>query len=95
MLLIPVSARNLAKGVLISRSFLFIVTPGLNLPLMSDLGKWLEGAFGPFLFQIGHLAHFVGGFLGWALILKFFPRLLTREDLDKMRLEKELRVGEQ
>lgn len=95
MLLIPVSARNLAKGVLISSSFLFIATPGLNLPLMADLGRWLEGAFGPTLFQIAHLAHFIGGLLGWALILKFFPRLLTREDLEEMRLENELPVGEQ
>ncbi|MFT7303357.1 MAG: membrane associated rhomboid family serine protease [Akkermansiaceae bacterium] len=94
MLLIPASARNLAKGILISSSFLFIVTPGLNLPLMADLGRWLEGAFGPKLFQMAHLAHFVGGLLGWALILKFFPRLLTREDLEKMRLERELPRGE-
>ncbi len=89
MLLLPVSARNLAKGVLISSFLLFIMTPGLNLPLMADFGRWLEGAFGKSVFQIAHLAHFAGGFLGWALILRFFPRLLTRDDLERMRIEGE------
>ncbi len=87
MLLIPVSARNLAKGILISSSFLFIITPGLSLPLLSELGLWLEEGFGPSLFKISHLAHFVGGFLGWALIPRFFPRLLTLDDLTRMRNE--------
>lgn len=87
MLLIPVSARNLAKGVLISSSLLFIMTPGLNLPLMADFGRWLEGAFGGSIFRIAHLAHFVGGLLGWVLILRFFPRLLNSADLAKMRIE--------
>ena len=85
MFLIPISARNLGKGVLISSSFLFILTPGLSLPLLSDLGFWLEGAFGPSFFKISHLAHFVGGFLGWVLIPRFFPRLLTLDDLARMR----------
>lgn len=89
MLLIPVSARNLAKGILISSSLLFMVTPGLNIPLMSDFGRWLESAFGGGIFQIAHLAHFVGGLLGWVLILRFFPRLLNSADLAKMRIERE------
>ncbi len=86
MFLIPASARNLGKGVLISSAFLFFVTPGLNLPLVSDLGRWLEAAFGPSIFQIAHLAHFVGGLLGCILIPRFFPRLLTLDDLTRMRI---------
>ena len=93
MLFLPVSARNLGKGVLISSAFLFLVTPGLNLPLMSNLGLWLEGAFGPILFQMAHLAHFIGGLLGWVMIPRFFPRLLTSEDLIRMRNEQELAAG--
>jgi membrane associated rhomboid family serine protease len=93
MLLLPVSARNLGKGVLISSALLFLVTPGLNLPLMSNLGLWLEGAFGSILFQMAHLAHFIGGLLGWVMIPRFFPRLLTSEDLIRMRTEQELAAG--
>ncbi len=85
MLLIPASARNLGKGVLISSAFLFLLTPGLSLPLVSELGTWLEQAFGPFLFEISHLAHFTGGLLGWVLIPRFFPPLLTLDDLTRMR----------
>ena len=87
MLLIPVSARNLSKGVLISSAFLFLFTPGLNLPLMSEAGSRLVLWFGTKIFQISHLAHFVGGFLGVLLIPRFFPRLLTRDDLSRMRQE--------
>jgi membrane associated rhomboid family serine protease len=89
MLLIPVSARNLAKGVLISSSLLFIMTPGLNLPFMADFGLWMEGACGESLFHIAHLVHFVGGLLGWVMILRFFPRLLDSNDLARMRGESE------
>lgn len=89
MLLIPASARNLGKGVLISSSFLFLLSLGLNIPPLEQLRVWLEGAFGEKLFKIAHLAHFVGGLLGWLLIPRFFPRLLTRDDLARMRTESE------
>jgi len=90
MMFLPVSARNLGKGVLISSSLLFLMTPGLNLPLLSNLGLWLESAMGPVLFQVAHLAHFAGGLLGWLMIPRFFPRLLTSEDLVRMRAEQEV-----
>jgi len=95
MLFIPASARNLAKGLLISSSFLFLISPGLHLPLFSQIGTWLEGRVGPELFHISHLAHFTGGLMGWVLISRFFPRLLTREDLTRMRREGEPKVSEQ
>lgn len=94
MLFIPASARNLSKGMLLSSGLLFLATPGLHLPLFSNLGQWLTEAFGPFLFKISHLAHFVGGLLGWVLIHRFFPPLLTRDDLAQMRAASEDGVGD-
>ena len=89
MLLLPVSARNLAKGVLISSALLTVMTPAMGLPFLSDAGIWLEGLLGGEIFQFSHLAHFTGGLLGWAFIDRFFPKLLTREDLARMRMELE------
>ena len=89
MLILPVSARNLAKGVLISSALLTVMTPALGLPLLSDAGSWLEGLLGEQIFQVSHLAHFTGGLLGWVFIGHFFPKLLTREDLVRMRVELE------
>lgn len=90
MLLLPVSARNMAKGFLISSALFTVVNPALGLPLVSDLGIWLGGLLGEEVFQIGHLAHFVGGLLGWTCIGRFFPKLLTRQDLARMRLDEEV-----
>lgn len=90
MLFLPISAKNLAKGFLISSAFLFLVTPALEVPLMADLGRWLAGLLGQEIFQWAHLAHFVGALLGWVLIDRFFPKLLTREDLERMRAQDEI-----
>ena len=89
MLLLNISARNLSKGVLISSALLFAMSPWLNLPLLADLGHWLGAAIGDFVFRAAHLVHFAGGLLGWTLIARFFPKLLTSNDLSRMRLERE------
>ena len=89
MILLKISARNLSKGVLVSSVLLFVMTPWLEIPLLGDLGRWLESAIGPFIFQTAHLVHFVGGLLGWVLIGRFFPRLLSTDDLIRMRVESE------
>lgn len=89
MIILKISARNLSKGVLVSSVLLFVMTPLLEIPLLGDLGRWLESAVGPFIFQTAHLVHFVGGLLGWVLIGRFFPRLLSTDDLIRMRVESE------
>lgn len=89
MVLLNISASNLSKGVLISSALLFIMSPWLNLPLMGDLGQWLGSAIGDFIFLSAHLVHFSGGLLGWTMIGRFFPKLLTAGDLSRMRLERE------
>ena len=90
MMFLPVSARNLAKGVLISSALLTVVNPGLGLPWLSDFGSSLAGLLGEGVFRVAHLAHFAGGLLGWVFVDRFFPKLLTRGDLARMRSDNEL-----
>ena len=85
MIILNISARNLSKGVLVSSALLFLITPWLEIPVLADLGRWLESAVGNFIFQTAHLVHFVGGVLGWILIGRFLPRLLSSDDLARMR----------
>lgn len=92
MMFLPVSAGNLSKGVLIASLFLFVISPVAELPMLSNLGRFLETAFGPGLFQAAHLVHFTGGAMGWFLATKFLPRLLSRDDLMRMRMEGEARA---
>jgi len=89
MILLNISARNLTKGVLVSSALLFVMTPWLGIPLLSDLGYWLESAVGEMIFRTAHLVHFVGGRLGWLLIGRFFPKLLNANDLARMRMASE------
>lgn len=93
LMLLNVSAGNLCKGVLIASAFLFVVSPDLDLPVVSNLGRLLERLFGPALFRAAHLVHFTGGAMGWFLIGRFLPRLLSRHDLVRMRLEGEARAA--
>ena len=90
MLLVPVSANNLAKGILVASALLFVATPSLEIPFLSDLGVGLVDLLGPGLFQIAHLLHFAGGLIGWVSIPRFFPKLLTLKDLVRMRNQSEI-----
>lgn len=92
MMFFHVSAKNLCKGILIASTFLFVISPNLELPAVSNLGLVLERVFGPAIFQAAHLVHLTGGLLGWFLIGRFLPRLLSRDDLVRMRLEGEARA---
>jgi len=85
MLFLPISARNLAKGFLISSALLFLMTPSLGLPLMASLGKWLSSTFKVEMFQWAHLVHFVGGAVGWVCVERFLPKLISSRDLEQMR----------
>lgn len=89
--LLKVSARNLGKGLLIASALLFLITPGLNVPLFSIVGEWSEGLFGAELFKIAHLLHFFGGLTGMILVERMLPALVT---LDELKAERVAREGE-
>ncbi|YCM44733.1 rhomboid family intramembrane serine protease [Verrucomicrobiaceae bacterium 227] len=90
MLFVPVSARNIAKGFLISSALFSVIQPALGIPLLSEVGLWVSHYFGGEVFRWGHVAHFVGGLVGWTCIGLFFPRLLTSRDLARMRVDNEV-----
>ena len=89
MAIIKVSARNVGKGFLIASALLFIMTPGLKVPLFSQLGEWSKVLFGPALFKMAHLYHFFGGLTGMILVERMLPALVTLEELKAAREARE------
>ena len=89
MLLLPVSGRNMGKGVLTASLLLFLITPGLGLPGFAAVGRTAVSFLGESLFQIAHLYHFVGGVMGMLLVERLLPRLVSLEDLKRERVRNE------
>jgi len=89
MLLFRVSARNMGKGVLVASLLLFLLTPGLGLPVFSTLGNQVDQLFPGGLFLYGHLYHFVGGVVGLWLIGRLLPPIVSLEELKKERALRE------
>lgn len=89
MAVIGVSARNVGKGFLVASALLFLMTPGLKVPLFSLVGIWSLSFVGPALFQMGHLLHFFGGLTGMLLVGRMLPALVTLEELQAARRSKE------
>ncbi len=85
MLLLPVSGKNMGKGVLVASLLLFLMTPGLRLPVFSNLGNGMIRLYGQAIFQIGHFYHFVGGLLGMLIVGRLLPKLLS---LDQLKAER-------
>lgn len=89
MVIVRVSAKNVGKGFLMASALLFLMTPGLNLPLFSKVGEWSKELFGPSLFKIGHLFHFFGGLTGMILVERMLPALVTLQELKNARKARE------
>ena len=89
MLLLPISGRNMGKGLLVASLLLFLMTPGLGIPLFSDFGQWLAEGFGKELFEFGHLYHFAGGLMGMTTAGFLLPRLVSLEELKSQRSQRE------
>ena len=72
---IMVSGKNLGRGLMCSTVILYLFTPGLHLPGLSEAGMWLVvHADMELLFLISHVCHFGGGLAG----VIFVRRLLRR-----------------
>ncbi len=90
---LPVSARNLGRGVLMAAAILVMIDPAHALPGFSLAGIWLSGHGMDSWFQIGHACHLGGGLAGW-----LYARWLLRPrwNLEKLRRERsrqEARAG--
>jgi len=82
---LPVSARNLGLGVLVSAAILVVIAPAHGVPGFSAAGRWLEAHGMGSWFQIGHACHLGGGLVGW-LSARWLLR--PRWNLEKLQRER-------
>ncbi len=86
---LPLRARNLRDGVILASVLLLILTPSLNLPLLSSMGRTLgELGFGD-LFQIGHACHLGGALAGLLCMRRYLQRPITLAQLQRQRAIRE------
>lgn len=74
-----VSRKNLGFGILLAMLLLLLMTPALNVPVFSHMGKIISENGGSGLFVISHACHFGGAMAGWLLtsrLLVLRPSLL-------------------
>lgn len=87
---LPVSGKNLGRGMLLASALLFLLTPGLGIPVLSAAGSWLA-RYGGFdaLFRVSHLAHLGGGLVGFFYARRLMRVPVSLEDLRRARERKE------
>ncbi|NRB26812.1 MAG: rhomboid family intramembrane serine protease [Roseibacillus sp.] len=85
-----VSGRNLGRGLMFSTLILFLLTPGLKIPVLEAAGQWLasNGEMGP-LFQVSHICHFGGGLVGMLYAHRLLRKSVSLEDLRRDRKRRE------
>lgn len=82
---LPVSARNLRLGLLLSFAALALLDPALGVPGISRTGEWMSQQGFSSWWSIGHACHLGGGLAGW-----LYGRWLLRPrvTLDRLRRER-------
>ena len=85
-----VSGRNLGRGLMFSTLVLFLLTPGLKIPVLAAAGHWLasNGEMGS-LFQVSHICHFGGGLVGMLYVHRLLRKPVSLEDLRRDRKRRE------
>lgn len=86
---LPVSARNLGWGILLSSLLLMLANPSANIPVFSRVGAlFVRWGYADW-FRIGHACHFGGALIGW-LYARWLLRIpLTKEQLQRQRARNE------
>ena len=82
---LPVSARNLGLGLLLSFAALALMDPALGVPGISGAGEWMSRQGLSSWWSIGHACHLGGGLAGWV-----YGRWLLRPrvTLDRLRRDR-------
>ena len=83
---LPISAKNMAYGVLIASLVLCLMNPNLGTPMFKSVGLWLESTQFSDVFRIAHACHLGGGLVGVYMSTKVMGKLLTLEQLQKTRI---------
>jgi len=86
---LPISARSLGVGLLLSEFLLALMDPGLHLPGFSLLGKQLVAWGHHGWFEMGHACHFGGGVAGWLYGHWLLRPRVTLASLHRERLRRE------
>ncbi len=87
---LPLSGKNLGRGLLLATLILFAITPGLGVPVLSSIGTWLVQKAGlSSLFGIGHIYHFGGGLVGWLYARRLLRSPVSLGDLQRSRARRE------
>jgi len=85
-----ISGRNLGRGLLVATVILFVLTPGLNIPVLSAVGLWLTEKAGlEALFDISHICHFGGGLVGMVYARRLLHSPVSLEQLRRARKRRE------
>lgn len=86
---LPVSARNLGHGILLSSLLLMLMNPDAGVPWLSQGGAFLvHHGLGDW-FRIGHACHFGGAMFGLCYGCWLMRRPVTREELLARRAQNE------
>ena len=86
---LPVSGKNLGRGLMISMILFYLVTPGLQIPLLSGVGQSMVDAGMEGLFRIGHIYHFGGALTGALYARRLLRRPVSLEELQRQRARRE------
>lgn len=90
---LPVSGRNLQWGILISAALLYLCTPGLRLPLFSQIGAWAVSHQLAEIFQMAHACHFGGGVWGLFVAHRLLGKPITLAGLQKDRAKRDAEMA--
>lgn len=86
---VPVSGKNLGRGLLIGSLVLFLLTPGLGIPGLSAVGAWFVELGQGTIFQMGHIYHLGGGLVGWLYVRRLLGSPVTLKQLKEQRERRE------
>lgn len=92
---LPTSGKNLGRGILLAAFLFYLLTPGLGVPGLSDLGRLCIDPQHPetgLVFRIGHLYHLGGGLFG-CYYAKRLLRPVSLADLRRARARRESGEG--
>ena len=82
---LPVSARNLGRGLLLSSRLLMLINPDVAVPGFSYVGEWLVHQGMGDWFRMGHACHLGGALFGWCYARWMMRRTWTRSEMLEQR----------
>ncbi len=89
---VPVSGKNLGRGLILGELLLWLVQPGLGLPIFSSVGVFLIRSVGSGIFQVSHACHLGGALAGWWLARRLLAPVPSLETLQKLRRKRESKM---